>query len=174
MSEDDQPMTPEVRAVYAGLQFRMPMLLRNVEPLTDEQMRWVPGPGRTSIAWQLWHIAEVEENWIGLLVLGEEPRFPFGVQVREAEADAMPGQQQLLDYLAEVRALTRRRLEAATPEGFDRVVEDPDFGRLTVREVWAGVVTSFAWHAGQIALTAKLLPESPVRPMKFRYWRRPE
>ena len=34
-----------------------------------------------------------------------------------------------------------------------------------------GVVTSFAWHAGQIALTAKLLPDTPVKTMRFEYWK---
>ena len=51
----------------------------------------------------------------------------------------------------------------------EAVVEDPDFGRLSVLDVWSGVVTSFAWHAGQIALTAKLLPDTPVTTMQFRY-----
>ena len=32
------------------------------------------------------------------------------------------------------------------------------FGTLTVRQVWAGVVTSAAWHAGQIVYVNRLLP----------------
>lgn len=147
------------------------MMRRNVEPLTEEQMRWIPGPGRVSIAWQLWHIAEVEDVWPGTLALGEKPRFPFGVQVRQATDNEYPTKQQLLDYMTEVRALTRTRLEAMTDADFDRMVEDADYGSISVRDVWAGVVTSFAWHAGQIALTAKLLPESPVKTMHFDYWK---
>jgi len=33
-------------------------------------------------------------------------------------------------------------------------------------------VTSFAWHAGQIALLAKLLPDTPVSTMEFGYWKK--
>lgn len=149
------------------------MLLRNIEPLNRAQMLWVPGPGRVSIAWQLWHIAEVENVWISDLVLHEELYFPFGIQVREAERDEQyPTKTDLLSYLREVRITTKHRLENAAAGDFDREVEDRDFGKMTVRDVWSGVITSFAWHAGQIALTAKLLPNSPVEVMKFGYWKR--
>ena len=78
-------MTPAAETIWSALEFRTPMLLRNVEPLGDAQMRWQPAPGSNSIAWQLWHIAEVEDNWIRSLVTGEPLRFPFGVQVRFAD-----------------------------------------------------------------------------------------
>lgn len=163
-------MVPEARSIWAGLEFRKPMLQRNVTPLSDEQARWIPGPGRVSIAWQLWHIAEVEDNWVRDLVLNQPGRFPFGRQVREAGSNDFPSIRDLLSYFEQVRQLTRDRLEATPPGEFDREVEDADYGRITVRDVWAGVVTSFAWHAGQIALTAKLLPDSPIETMQFKYW----
>ncbi len=164
-------MIDEAKSIWSGLEFRMPLLLRNVEPLSAAQMMWKPGPERVSIAWQLWHIAEVEDNWIRLLVTGEELRFPFGVQVREVQRDEQyPAKQQLIDYLHEVRAMSKRRLEATTMTDLVRVVEDVDYGPQTVRDIWAGAITSFAWHAGQVALTAKLLPETPVETMTFGYW----
>ena len=147
------------------------MLLRNLGPLDEPQMRWRPGPGRNSIAWQLWHIAEVEDNWIRQLVSGEPLRFPFGVQVRAAADEQYPAKARLLEYFHEVRAISRSRLEAAQPGDFARRVQDPDFGPLCVLDVWSGVVTSFSWHAGQIALTAKLVPDTPVTTMEFGYWR---
>ncbi len=164
-------MDPQAAAIWSALEFRRPMLERNVEPLNEEQMRWRPGSGRNSIAWQLWHIAEVEDNWVRSHVTGEPMSFPFGVQVRAARVQDYPDKKRLLKYLDEVRALTRKRLEAAGPRDFERRVEDPDFGSITVLDVWSGVVTSFAWHAGQIALTAKLMPESPVETMEFHYWK---
>ncbi len=93
------------------------------------------------------------------------------MQVRAATERDYPSRSQLLDYFREIRTVTRGRLESADAADFDREVEDPDFGRLTVLDVWSGVVTSFAWHAGQIALTAKLLPETPVTTMTFDYWK---
>ncbi len=164
-------VVPEARTIWSALEFRKPLLLGNVEPLDELQMRGRPAGDRKSIAWQLWHIAEVEDNWIRALVTGEQLRFPFGVQVRAATENDYPGKAQLLAYLHEVRGLTERRLEASQSADFERQVEDPDFGRLGVLGVWAVVVTSFAWHAGQIALTAKLLPGTPVTTMQFGYWK---
>jgi hypothetical protein len=165
-------MTPQAEAIWSGLEFRRPMLLRNVEPLSPEALMWRPGPGRNPIAWQIWHIAEVEDNWIGTLVEGKPPRLPFGVELRAAPEDRYPPKARLLGYLAEVRDLSRRRLEAAAAGDFARRVDDPDFGPLSVLDVWLGVVTSFAWHAGQVALTAKLLPRTPVSTMHFGGWSR--
>ena len=169
-------MIPAAQQIWSALEFRMPMLLRNVDPLSPEQMLWVPGRGRVSIAWQLWHIAEVEDIWIRELVLGAEVDalyFPFGIQVREARRAAQyPAQTELLGYLSEVRAETRRRLEATTDAELVRAVVDKDFGTIAVRDIWSGVITSFAWHAGQIALTAKLLPDTPIETMEFGYWQR--
>ena len=162
-------MTPTARAVFSALEFRKPMMLRNVEPLSAEQMLW--RPQRVSIAWQLWHIAEVEDNWIRALVTNEPLRCPFGVAQREAAEDQFPSKADLLAYFHEVRTLTGQRLEAATEADFDRQVHDDDFGDLSVRDVWSGVVTGFAWHAGQIALTAKLMPDSPVTTLQFKYWK---
>lgn len=164
-------MTPQGTIIWSGLEFRRPMLLRNIEPLNEEQMGWIPAPGRNSIAWQLWHIAEVEDNWPRTMILNEPPRFPFGVQLHEARDDQYPAKQELLENLAEVRTMTRDRLENLTDAALDRMVHDPDFGRCTVRDIWAGVVTSFAWHAGQIAMTAKMLPDSPVTTMQFTCWK---
>ena len=168
-------MTPQALTAWSALEFRMPMLLRNVEPLSEEQMRWVPGDpgaGRNSVAWLVWHIAEVEETWVSRLVTGDPMRLPFGVQVREATPEQYPDKPRLLGYLREVRQITRGRLERATDAEFDRLVSDPDFGTLSVRDVWAGVITSFAWHGGQVALTAKLIHDTPVRTMQFKYWKK--
>ena len=162
-------MTPEARFILDALDFRMPMLLRNVQPLSEDQLRWIPGPGQNHIAWQLWHIAEVEDNWPRTSMLSQPPRFPFGQPLDEA--DRFPPSQDLLDYLHKARALTRDRLHAMSPEDFDRTITEPDFGDMTIRQLWAGVVTSFAWHAGQIALTAKLIPDTPVTTWTFTGWK---
>jgi hypothetical protein len=90
--------------------------------------------------------------------------------MREAIEAQYPSRDELLAYLYEVRALSRQRLEAASAADFDRAVHDEDFGAMQVRDVWAGVVTSFAWHAGQAAMTAKMLPETPISTLPFGSW----
>ncbi len=163
-------MTPEARAIWSALEFRKPMVLRNIEPLSEAQMDWIPGEGRKSVRWQLWHICEVEDNWVRRCLLDEPARFPMSVPLADATESDRPSKTRLLAYLDEVRTLSRERLDAMSDGDFDRLVRDPDFGEMPARDLWAGVVTSFAWHAGQIALTAKLMPGSPVTVWNFSEW----
>ena len=162
-SEDDGRKTGgiwvnrEAQVVWAGLEFRKPAMLSIVEKLSAEQVHWVPPLGRNSIAWQMWHIAEVEDNWVRDRLLGEPRRYPFGVSVLDARRHQYPATAALLAYFHEVRGLSKIRLEATAEMDFDKMVDDAHFGPLSVRDVWAGVVTSFAWHAGQIALTNRLM-----------------
>lgn len=165
----DLDMKPTAQTIWDGLEFRRPMMVRNIEPLSEEQMHWLPGAGRNSIAWQLWHNAEVEDNWIRDRVMGEPLRFPFGVRLADASKDEYPPKHELLAYFTSVRDESRRRLTSATEADFEAKVTDADFGTCTVREIWMGVVTGFAWHAGQIALTAKIMPNSPVTTQSFKY-----
>lgn len=164
-------MIPYSQSIWAGLEFRKPMMLRNIEPLSEEQMLWIPGPERKNIAWQLWHITEVEDNWVRSMITNEKLRFPFNIQMRKASEEDYPPKVKLIEYFNEVREISKYRLEVASESDYTRKVEDPDFGKCTVLDIWMGVVTSFAWHAGQIALTAKLLPDTPVTTMKFDYWK---
>ena len=102
--------------------------------------------------------AEVEDNWIRDVVESQPKRYPFGCSVRDAESEQYPDRDDLLAYFTEVRGLSRKRLETTTETDFGRTVSDEHCGQICVRDVWAGVVTSFAWHAGQIALMSRLMP----------------
>ena len=150
-------MTPEAKTIWAGLEFRRPTLRRLLEPLTDAELRWRPPSGANPIGWQIWHIAEVEDNWVRRVLLGEPPEYPFGRSVREVQPEDYPPKPELLGLFQQVRERSRARLDALGASDFDRRVRDEHFGELEVRQVWAGVVTSFAWHAGQIVLTVRLL-----------------
>ena len=168
---EHKTMIPEARAIWSGLEFRRPLLFRNIEPLTKQHMLWSPHAERKCIAWQLWHIAEVEDTWIREMVTHEAAHFPFGTEVREAQLEDYPTKQELIDYFNDVREQSRTRLTLLTPEDLLRDVCDEDYGNMTVLDIWMGVVTSFAWHAGQIAMTAKMIPDSPISTLKFHQWR---
>src|SRR5438552_13037597 len=145
------------KLVWDSLEFRKPAMLRIVEPLSEAQMLWrTPNQGN-SISWQVWHIAEVEDNWVRALLHCEPKRYPFGCSVKVACPDQYPSKAELIEYFYEVREVSRRRLEETTESDFERTVQDEHFGQLTVGQVWGGVITSFAWHAGQIAQTRRLL-----------------
>jgi hypothetical protein len=152
-------MNDQARLIWDTLEFRTPAMLQAVERLSENQMLWQPPNGANSVAWLLWHIAEVEDNWVRDRVYLEPRHYPFGASVRDTAIDDYPGKARLLEYFHEVRALSRQRLEQTDIRDFDRVVEDPTFGSLDVRRVWIGAATSCAWHGGQIVLlTNRILP----------------
>lgn len=152
-------MNPQAQTVWDSLQLRTPVMLRSLESLSEAEFRWQPPNGANSISWLIWHIAEVEDNWIRDRLLGLPRRYPFGASVRTTDLEQYPAKNDLLAYFHEVRALTRERLEQTPEEDFDRVIQDEHFGEITVRQLWSGVATSCAWHGGQIVLiTNRLLP----------------
>jgi len=154
----------QAEVIWDGLEFRTPAILRSVEPLSESQLRWQPPNAANSVAWLLWHIAEVEDNWIRDKLLNLPRRYPFGASVKNHQGENWPGKSALLSYFHEVRALTRERLEGTLEPDFDRAVSDEHFGLITVRQLWGGVVTSCAWHGGQIVLIVKrLLPGASGR-----------
>jgi uncharacterized damage-inducible protein DinB len=148
--------------IWDALEFRTPAMLRIIEPLTQGELEWQPPNDANSIAWLLWHIAEVEDNWIRDRLLGLERRYPFGVSVKSSVRPPWPSKDELLAYFHEARALSRERLERSTIEDFDRVIIDEHFGRITVRQLWSGVATSGAWHGGQIVYIANRLVPRPA------------
>jgi hypothetical protein len=151
-------MTPQAQFVWDGLQLRTPAMLNIVERLTDEELRWQPPNGANPIAWMLWHIPEVEDNWVRDRLYATPKRYPFGASVKATPLHLFPAKAELLAYFHEVRALTKQRLEETPEEAFDRALQDEHYGSITVRQVWAGIVTSAAWHGGQIVYVNRLLP----------------
>jgi hypothetical protein len=152
-------LVSQAQVIWDSLEFRTPAILRSIEHLSDPQFRWHPPNGANSIAWLLWHIPEVEDNWVRDKLLNLPKRYPFGASVKATTAREWPTKAALMSYFHEVRALTRKRLERTAEEEFDRTVFDEHYGSITVRQVWGGVVTSCAWHGGQIILIVnRLLP----------------
>ena len=150
-------MGPQARTIWDSLEFRTPAILRATEGLSETDLYWQPPNGANSIAWLLWHIPEVEDNWIRDKLLNLPKRYPFGTSVKARSGSEWPNKNALLAYFHEVRASTKDRLEQTCEEEFDRLIADEHFGSLTVRQVWGGVVTSCAWHGGQIIFIANRL-----------------
>jgi hypothetical protein len=152
-------MNDQARVIWQTLEFRTPAMLRSFSRLSEKQLLWQPPNGANTAAWLLWHIAEVEDNWVRDKVYAQPRRFPFGASVRDAATEDCPSKSDLLEYFHEVRALSRDRLEETAEEDFNRPVDDEGFGRIDVRGVWIGVATSCSWHGGQLVLLAnRLIP----------------
>ena len=154
-------MGPQARTIWDSLELRTPVILRATDKLSEAELRWQPPNGGNSIAWLLWHIPEVEDNWVRDKLLNLAKRYPFGTSVKVHLTGDWPSKVALLSYFHEVRALTKDRLERTPEEEFDRIVVDEHFGSITVRQLWGGVVTSCAWHGGQIVfITNRLLAKA--------------
>src|SRR5207249_11364354 len=153
----ERTMGPQARTIWDSLEFRTPAILQATEGLTETELCWQPPNGGNSIGWLLWHIPEVEDNWIRDTLLNLPKRYPFGTSVKERSGSEWPSKNALLAYLREVRASSKDRLEQTREEEVDRMITDVHFGSITVRQVWGGVVTSCAWHGGQIIFIANRL-----------------
>jgi uncharacterized damage-inducible protein DinB len=154
-------MGPQARTIWESLEFRTPAILGATESLSEAELRWQPPNGANSIAWLLWHIPEVEDNWVRDKLLKLPKRYPFGRSVKAHTGMEWPTKTALLSYFHQVRAATKDRLEQTREDEFDNVIADEHFGSITVRQVWGGVVTSCAWHGGQIVLIVNRLLAKP-------------
>jgi uncharacterized damage-inducible protein DinB len=152
-------MGPQAQLVWDGLELRTPTMLRIVNELSEAAWRWWPPNGSNSVAWLVWHIAEVEDNWVRDRIYDMTKRLPFGMSVRETPADQYPSKSELLAYFREVRGLTHERLDQFAETDFGQELHDEHFGQISARQLWSLVVTSCAWHSGQIALTCRLIPQ---------------
>ena len=152
-------MNLQAQTIWDSLEFRTPAILAAVDRVSEQEFQWLPPNGANPIAWLLWHIAEVEDNWVRDKLLVLPRRYPFEISVKARGDAAWPSKTELVAYFHEVRALTRERLERTSEDDFDREIADEHYGSLTVRALWAGVASSCAWHGGQIILIAnRLLP----------------
>ncbi len=70
--------------------YAMDRLRGRVQGLTDDEYRWAPAPGVSTIEWRLTHIADTlgeERNW---LWLGHEPLAVGAVDAVDGDADEPP------------------------------------------------------------------------------------
>lgn len=147
-------MNERARVIWETLEFRKPVILQSLESLSEVQLRWQPPNGANPAGWLLWHIAEVEDNWVRDKIYRLPRRYPFGASVLETVPSEYPSKNALLEYFEQVRELSRERLDATSDQDLDRPVDDEHFGPMDVRRVWIGVATSCAWHGGQLILLA--------------------
>ena len=98
------------------------------ESLPDAAWNWWPPGDSNSIGWLVWHIAEVEDNWVRDKLHDLPKRYPFSASVRDTERDGCPSKAELLTYFHDDRAITRQRLFATSESEFDRMIDDEHFG----------------------------------------------
>jgi uncharacterized damage-inducible protein DinB len=131
------------------------------------QVRWQPTLHTNHIAWLVWHMARVEDNWMSRLRKGPAvwqaegwaDRFrmdPTSTGNRQTieEVRAMPeiSLTDLLAYFNAVRAVTRQYLEQATDADLSQECPHPRGGTVPVSWVLGHILVEESQHLGQVAL----------------------
>ena len=108
-------------AIRSGLEEDLEGLKRAIDGLTPEEVYWQPTLQTNPIAWQVWHMARVEDRWVGRYLCnsaevwtsdGWADRFGmdhenvgFGQTMDEVRAMPIIAISDLMDYFEAVRAL---------------------------------------------------------------------
>jgi iron(II)-dependent oxidoreductase len=102
-----------------------------IEPLSDEELAVQHDPLMSPIVWDLGHIAHFEELWLnrnvhGTVEFGEMPGIynPFEHPRRVRGALNLPGREEVLEILAEVRERVLTKLETLDLEAGDPLLRD--------------------------------------------------
>lgn len=140
-------------------------LERALEGLTHEDIAWQPTEECNSIAFILWHLAQVEDFFINR-VIQQKPRIydeggwpenlgtpanesGYGYTVEQLKAWKAPKPEPLLAYADAVHKSTMAYLEQLTPEKMKELAR-PDRPPDTIGSVLSRITTEIALHVGQI------------------------
>jgi gamma-glutamyl hercynylcysteine S-oxide synthase len=120
-----------VERIVALLRDARERTIRLTEPVTDEDLRLQHDPLMSPIVWDLGHIAHFEELWLnrnvhGTVEFGEMPGIynPFEHPRRVRGALELPGRDEVLEILAEVRQRVLEKIETLDLEAGDPLLRD--------------------------------------------------
>lgn len=148
-------------------------LLKTLDGVTQEELKWRPTPDSNSVGFILWHIFRVEDNWIQKFTIkrdelwqrgGYDKRFSlperdtgFGYTSEQVGSLKLPALQDLIDYHKAVRNETVEYLRSLKSEDFGYIPRPdrrPDF---TVARVFQQITIHEAEHMGQVAYVVGVL-----------------
>jgi iron(II)-dependent oxidoreductase len=136
--------------------------VRLIEPLSDEELQIQHDPLMSPIVWDLGHIAHFEELWLtrnvhGTVEFGEMPGIynPFEHPRRVRGALNLPGREEVLEILDEVRQRVLEKLETLDLDAGDPLLRDG--------YVYAMVAQHEYQHNETILQTLQLKQGAPYR-----------
>jgi hypothetical protein len=165
----------DVADLLLDLYGRIPPLAKEaVEGLDPPSLVRRPAPGANTIAWQIWHLARVQDHYVagflGTAQLWVEedwaPRFGlepdpsntgYGHSSDEVAAVRPADPDVLLDYLDAVHERSRSMLARLTPEDLDRVVDRNWDPPVTLGARLISIADDGLQHVGQAAYLKGLL-----------------
>ena len=145
-------------------------MVRAVDGLSDEEMRWMPTPECSSIGFLLWHYGRTLDRWIHARLqaapqlweqgwaarLGQESIGPddtgYGYGPDRLQAFRPPPTAAMLEYAAATLAAAQDWLAARSEADFGSIpVVNPRGGAMTLAHMCQQLIWEFNQHGGQIA-----------------------
>lgn len=154
--------------IQAALDFVKGATMRGLDGLNQSELSWRPGPHANSIGLILYHQTRSEdtfvqsriqgkpqvwesEKWYQKLNLPANDTGGHGYTAEQCASFPVPPLKDLLAYAEAVRKRTSEYLKDMTPDKFDRKINMPHFGDITVGAILALVISHGASHAGEIS-----------------------
>ena len=138
-----------------------------LDGLTAEERRFQPGPESHHVDFVVWHIARVEDHWIGRFALAagqvwrregwhERLGMPerdsgYGYDARQVAGLPRFDIDDMMTYYDSVRAVTLDYLQGVTPEELDRIPEPERRPGYTIGRMFSHLIVEESQHVGQIA-----------------------
>jgi hypothetical protein len=126
-----------------------------IEGLSEEALRWRPADGAWSLKEVCGHLRDDSEVWWRRLSMMVKEAYPV-LPTYDQEAMVREGRYQDADITAVLGDFKRLRLEMVdllsglTPEGWKRMGQHPDWGRLTIREGMEWMIQHTEEHLDQV------------------------
>lgn len=155
-------------AIRSGLEEYLQALQKAVEGLTPAELRWQPTLQTNHIAWQVWHMARVEDRWVGRFLCdssevwiadGWADRFGmdsesvgYGHTMEEVRGMPDIALAELMAYYNAVRAVTLRWLEQATDADLSKEYQTPHRGPVKGTWIVGHILVEESQHTGQVAM----------------------
>jgi uncharacterized damage-inducible protein DinB len=140
---------------------------RTVDSLSQYELMWRPGPEANSIGLILLHMARSEDIFVQARVQGKPQEWESekwyeklnfqagdtgsGYTREQVAAFAVPELKDLLGYAEAVRTQTVQYLKGLTPDGFDKLINMPRLGDITIGAVFSLIAVHLAQHTGEIS-----------------------
>ncbi len=145
-------------------------MIRSVDGLSEDEMRWAPTPECSSIGFLVWHYGRTLDRWIHSRLqgvpqlweqgwaarLGQELNDPndtgYGYGQEQLAAFQHPDREILLGYGAATLDAAKTFLATLDDSDFDRRnVVNPRGGAMTLGNICQQLLWEFNQHGGQIA-----------------------
>lgn len=153
--------------IQAGLDRAKQATMRALDGLTYDEVKWRPGPGANSMGIIFFHLARSEDSFVQSRIRGktqlwesekwyEKLNLPLNeigshYTVEQIAAFRVPELKDLVGYAEAVRARTVEYLRSATASEFDKVINAPRLGDVTIGAYIALMLVHLAEHAGDIS-----------------------